>query len=83
MKEVLGDTQWRRYTSRTLILIENYGWFLSSEFIVMGAGAVRCGRNREKTLTLNYIEVDCARSGARAFHGSGCRIIKTIKVPAL
>lgn len=37
---------------------------LSSEFIVMGAGAVRCGRNREKTLTLNYIEVDCARSGA-------------------
>ena len=24
----------------------------------MGAGTVRCGRNREKTLTLNYIEVD-------------------------
>lgn len=48
------------------------------------AGAVRsAARNREKTLTLNYTEVDCARRGACAFHGSGCRIIKTIKVPAI
>jgi len=51
-----------------------------------GAGEERVGGrdaagDREKTLTLNRAQR--ARSiarGARAFHGSGCRTIKTIKV---